>query len=85
MSPPPDKHADWIEWARQMVHGWHEEETFYDYSTRKSKNDRQVLHFTQLVWRDSSQLGCALTDCSSVEGTNYPGRIYCCEKQDLSG
>jgi hypothetical protein len=65
--------------ARGMVHGWHEEETFYDYSTRQSKNSRQILHFSQLVWRDSSQLGCALVDCSDDSNANFPARIYCCK------
>ncbi|KAF2452230.1 PR-1-like protein [Karstenula rhodostoma CBS 690.94] len=75
--PSPKKYNDWVEMARAMVHGWHEEETFYDYSTRSSRNSNQVFHFTQLVWRDSSQLGCAVTDCSDVQGARYPGRIYC--------
>lgn len=65
--------------ARTMVHGWHEEEMFYDYGERKSKNDRQVFHFTQLVWRDSSQIGCAVTDCSDHTDT-FPARLYCCEE-----
>ncbi|OAG09333.1 PR-1-like protein [Paraphaeosphaeria sporulosa] len=75
--PSPKKYDEWVEWARVMVHGWHEEETFWDYSARMAKGKHQVYHFTQLVWRDSSQLGCALTDCSDVEGARFPGRIYC--------
>ncbi|KAK3209880.1 hypothetical protein GRF29_44g950738 [Pseudopithomyces chartarum] len=76
VGPAPKKRADFIEMARTMVHGWHEEEMFYDYGERKSKNDRQVFHFTQLVWRDSSQIGCAVTDCSDHTDT-FPARLYC--------
>ncbi|KAJ4351138.1 uncharacterized protein N0V89_006477 [Didymosphaeria variabile] len=75
--PAPGKRNVWIESARSMVHGWHEEEMFYDYSTRTSKNDRQIYHFTQLVWRDSSQLGCAMADCTDVNDATFPGRLYC--------
>ncbi|KAF1967850.1 PR-1-like protein [Bimuria novae-zelandiae CBS 107.79] len=76
-SPPPNKRQGWLKIARDFIHGWHEEESFYDYTGRKSKNDRQIFHFTQLVWRDSSQLGCAITDCSDVEGATFPARLYC--------
>lgn len=39
------------------VNAWYAEEKEYDY-----KNPR-YSHFTQLVWRASSQLGCAVNDC----------------------
>ena len=64
--------------ARSMVHGWHEEERFYDYAERKAAGDHEIFHFTQLVWRDSSQLGCAVTDCSEHTPA-FPARLYCCK------
>lgn len=42
------------------VQAWYEEGQTYDYSTANSYD-----HFTQLVWKDTTKLGCAYKDCSS--------------------
>jgi len=80
VSPPPRTRAEWLDFARTSIHGWHEEETMYDYVAHAGKGGYgNILHFTQLVWRDSSSIGCALADCEGVEGVEFPGRVYCCE------
>ncbi|KAJ4305933.1 hypothetical protein N0V90_001466 [Kalmusia sp. IMI 367209] len=79
VGPSPSKRKDWIEMARTMVHGWHEEEAHYDYAKRDTKDGWEIWHFTQLVWRDSSQLGCAVTDCTDTDDITFPGRLYCCK------
>ena len=39
------------------VDSWYDEIKDYDFKSGKSKNGGVVGHFTQLVWRDSTQLG----------------------------
>ncbi|KAL5119915.1 hypothetical protein ACEQ8H_002277 [Pleosporales sp. CAS-2024a] len=71
--PPPDDHDAWVEFARTAVHGWHDEETQYPYDN--PHYDSKWGHFTQMVWRNSSTVGCALGNCPSAP--SFPGRIYC--------
>ena len=65
----------WLEFARTVVHGWHEEELKYPYDN--PHYNHAWGHFTQLVWRDSSRIGCALGHCS--DDKPWPGRLYCCK------
>lgn len=76
VGPSPENRDVWIEFARTAIHGWHEEETKYPYGSPEYSS--AFGHFTQLVWRDSSKLGCALSKCDDFTD-QFPGRIYCCE------
>ena len=78
MTPAPATFEDWVELARTCVHGWHEEEVLYPYDNPHFS--AAWGHFSQMVWRNSSRVGCALGHCED-EGdnkVNYPARIYCC-------
>jgi hypothetical protein len=37
----------------------HNKQTQHDYNTGKSKNQTLVAHFTQLVWRETTEMGLA--------------------------
>jgi hypothetical protein len=76
VGPSPDKREDWLTFASTAVHGWHEEEPKYPYGSAEYKD--AYGHFTQMVWRDSSRLGCALSKCDDFTD-KFPGRIYCCK------
>lgn len=39
---------------------WYNEGNNYDYSSANTFN-----HFTQIIWKDTTKLGCAIKDCSS--------------------
>ncbi|KAF1937479.1 PR-1-like protein [Clathrospora elynae] len=73
VSPAPAGHDAWVEFARTATHGWHEEETKYPYDN--PHYDPAWGHFTQMVWRNSSRVGCAVGHCS--DQVNFPGRFYC--------
>ncbi|CUM63975.1 uncharacterized protein PRCAT00001563001 [Priceomyces carsonii] len=45
---------------------WYDEGKNYDYSSASSFD-----HFTQVIWKGSSQLGCAYKDCSSENWGKY--------------
>lgn len=45
--------------CEEIVQMWYNEEADYDYETGESKNGAPVLHFTQLVWKATRELGMA--------------------------
>lgn len=47
--------------AEKAVNAWYEEGDNYDYSSSSSFD-----HFTQIIWKDTTKLGCAYKDCSSA-------------------
>ncbi|CAH1789611.1 unnamed protein product [Owenia fusiformis] len=50
------------------VHAWYKEQDNYSYFTTKSKTSVDPIgHFTQVVWRDSREIGCGLSE--STDGT----------------
>ncbi|XP_020613552.1 ectin-like [Orbicella faveolata] len=44
--------------CREMVADWYSEESNFDYNTGKSKGG-VILHFTQVVWKETTELGMA--------------------------
>ena len=47
--------------ASSVLNGWYtKEEVNYDYDTGESKNGGVIGHFTQVVWKGSNQIGCAV-------------------------
>jgi len=73
VNPAPENYDAWVEFARTAVHGWHEEETKYPYNN--PHYDESWGHFTQMVWRNTTRIGCAMGHCPTT--VNYPGRLYC--------
>ena len=53
------------------VEGWFNEIRYYNYSDPKF--DASTGHFTQLVWKDTTQVGCGYKNC----GTPYGYYIVC--------
>ncbi len=51
------EHAAATSWAGESVH--------YDYATNRCASGRQCGHYTQMVWRSTSELGCGIRRCSS--------------------
>ncbi|KAF1962323.1 PR-1-like protein [Byssothecium circinans] len=76
VSPAPEDYDTWLRMARDCTHGWHEEETKYPYGSPNMSGDLPWLHFTQMVWRDTSRIGCALANCGDVT-QNDRARVYC--------
>ncbi|KAK4438022.1 Basic form of pathogenesis-related protein 1 [Sesamum alatum] len=47
------------------VNMWVAEKQYYDYNTNSCIGGNQCLHYTQVVWRDSTRLGCARVQCNN--------------------
>ena len=59
----------WASWAltpTQAVNMWGDEKSFYtSYVPIDSSNYQTFGHYTQMVWRDTTQIGCAVVTCAS--------------------
>ncbi|CAA6657664.1 unnamed protein product [Spirodela intermedia] len=54
------------EWtAREAVQLWVDEKQYYNYTTNTCATGKVCGHYTQVVWRNSSNLGCARVKCNS--------------------
>lgn len=57
------------------ITAWYNENKYYSYSDPKFSPD--TGHFTQLVWRSTQKIGCAVVRCNGQQGT--PGAFLVCE------
>ena len=60
-----------------VVEGWFSEIEFYDYDANSCEAGQQCGHYTQVVWRDSTRIGCAVTACD-LDGFGQ-GDFWVCE------
>ncbi len=60
--------------AMQAVNGWADEKADYTYATNTCAAGRVCGHYTQLVWRATLYVGCALQNCPNLM---YPSSIVC--------
>lgn len=54
------------------VDGWGSEKRFYDYNSNTCSNPNTQEgcgHYTQMVWRNTQQVGCASASCSGNDGS----------------
>ena len=52
--------------------GWYDdEEPNYDYATGSSSNGGVIGHFTQMVWRETTEIGCAERKITRENGWDY--------------
>jgi len=59
--------------AQQAVQSWASEGASYNYATN-SCSGNTCGHYTQVVWRDTVKLGCALKNCPNIQ---FPSTIIC--------
>lgn len=60
---------------KKAVQIWYDESKLYSYQRPGFSMD--TGHFTQLVWKNSTKLGCAMVSCDGKNGT--PGDYVVCE------
>ncbi|XP_047945063.1 pathogenesis-related protein 1B-like [Salvia hispanica] len=51
--------------AENAVGTWVREKPFYDYESNSCMEGQVCWHYTQVVWRESTELGCALQQCDN--------------------
>ncbi|CAA6822465.1 MAG: SCP-like extracellular [uncultured Thiotrichaceae bacterium] len=60
--------------SADVVNGWGNEDKFYNYQRNSCQQGQQCGHYTQMVWKDTTQVGCAVAICqdfSQVWVCNY--------------
>ncbi len=61
----------------EVVDYWFSEIEFYDYEANRCDPGEQCGHYTQVVWRDSTKIGCAVQACD-IAGFGA-GDLWVCE------
>ena len=62
-----------------VVEAWFSEISDYDYATNTCAAGKMCGHYTQVVWRDTTRVGCAMVTCADVEGIGMAGDLWVCE------
>ncbi|WP_239014656.1 CAP domain-containing protein [Archangium violaceum] len=73
---PPDSKTN-----TQVVQDWVSESADYSYATNKCAPGKVCGHYTQVVWRNTTQVGCASVTCTknSPFGAKFPTwRLWVC-------
>ena len=54
-----------LKWAtpKSVVDAWASEVEFYDYDSNSCDPQEQCGHYTQIIWKDTQQVGCAVSTC----------------------
>jgi pathogenesis-related protein 1 len=60
--------------AKGAVDVWAAEAASYDYATNTCAAGKVCGHYTQIVWRATTKVGCALRDCPAL---TYRSTIVC--------
>jgi hypothetical protein len=62
--------------SADVVDAWFSEIEFYDYATDSCEAGEMCGHYTQVVWRDTARVGCAVESCT-LDGFGR-GDFYVC-------
>jgi len=54
---------------KEVVKSWTDEEKWYDYQRNRCQPGRQCGHYTQVVWKDTTEVGCAVKVCADKSQT----------------
>ena len=63
---------------KDVVKAWTDEERWYNYRNNRCQPGQQCGHFTQIIWKNTQEVGCAMTVCKDKSQTwvcsyNPPG------------
>lgn len=63
--------------ANNVFKAWAEEENYYDYNSNTCQENEDCGHFTQMIWHETKEVGCAMATCSDksqIWACNYSPR-----------
>jgi pathogenesis-related protein 1 len=50
--------------AKQVANSWGNEKKYYNYARNSCVHGQMCGHYTQMVWKNSTQLGCGMAVCT---------------------
>jgi uncharacterized protein YkwD len=63
----------------EAVQSWYDEISSYDFATGASKDGGVIGHFTQVVWKETTEVGCGVKlDCSNMFGGGWTNSAVVC-------
>jgi len=68
-----------IDNLEQAVDSWAEEHSDYNHFTGDCVEGKMCGHYTQVVWEDTTRVGCAITECEDVQGISWGGSLIVCQ------
>ncbi|KAL9657584.1 hypothetical protein ABK040_001011 [Willaertia magna] len=60
----------------QAVLSWFKEYKDYNYRSNKCKSGKMCGHYTQLVWRKTRFVGCAIVKCRNLKKANFKNATF---------
>ncbi|XP_026055576.1 peptidase inhibitor 16-like [Carassius auratus] len=57
--------------ATKALLNWFKERVDYDFENNSCPEHKMCGHYTQMVWADSSRIGCATHFCDTLEGLSF--------------
>jgi pathogenesis-related protein 1 len=75
-----DAEGNWI-WQQSVqnvketavVKAWYDEVKWYDYDTNSCQQGKMCGHYTQVIWKTTTELGCAAMVCTDLS------QVWVCE------
>jgi pathogenesis-related protein 1 len=66
--------------ASEAVHDWMTEKADYTYGATGGTcvPGKMCGHYTQVIWQDTTEVGCAVKTCETMKGGISPGTILVC-------
>jgi pathogenesis-related protein 1 len=61
---------------KRVVGAWIQEKEYYDYKTNRCDSGKMCGHYTQIVWADTTHVGCVRVTCPDPRGVE---EIWVCE------
>ena len=58
------------------VINWADEVEFYSYTDNNCTPGEMCGHYTQIVWRETNEVGCATHYCSQIQNISWPNGGY---------
>lgn len=64
-----------------VVVAWGSEYQYYNYWNNTCQTGKVCGHYTQIIWANTSYLGCSFKDCPTIQGIPWPngGTLVTCQ------